>query len=99
MIHLVIWVLLPKSAYWPNQTEPFSYFCWVCAVHDLQCGLTFNIGYPKLFMSCQRAIGKLAQQVVNNFAANRAATVSDWLLGFIFGIGSSGFPAPAGQVC
>ena len=34
-------------------------------------------------MGCQRAIGKLAQQVVNNFAANRAATVSDWPLGFI----------------
>jgi hypothetical protein len=50
-------------------------------------------------MSCQRAFGKLAQQVVNNFAANRAATVSDWPWGFIFGIGSSGFPAPTGQVC
>jgi hypothetical protein len=36
---------------------------------------------------------------VNNFAANLAATVSEWPLGFIFGIGSSGFPAPAGQVC
>jgi hypothetical protein len=50
-------------------------------------------------MSCQGAFGKLALQVVNNFAANRAATVSDWPLGIIFGIGSSGFPAPAGQVC
>jgi hypothetical protein len=50
-------------------------------------------------MSCQGASGKLAPQVVNNFAANRAATVSDWPLGFISGIGSSGFPAPAGQVC
>jgi hypothetical protein len=34
-------------------------------------------------MNCQRVIGKLAQQVVNNFAANQAATVSDWPLGFI----------------
>jgi len=34
-------------------------------------------------MGCQRAIEKLAQQAVNNFAANRAATVSDWPLGFI----------------
>jgi D-arabinose 5-phosphate isomerase GutQ len=50
-------------------------------------------------MSWERAIGKLAQRVVNNFAANRAATVSDWRLVFISGIGSSGFPAPAGQVC
>jgi hypothetical protein len=50
-------------------------------------------------MSCERAIGKVAQQVVNNFAANRTAMVSDWPLGFNFGIGSSGFPAPAGQVC
>jgi hypothetical protein len=37
-----------------------------------------DIGYPKLFMICERAIGKHAQQIVNNFAANRAATVSDW---------------------
>jgi hypothetical protein len=34
-------------------------------------------------MSCQRAFGKPAQQVVHNFAANRAAAVSDWPLGFI----------------
>jgi len=61
--------------------------------------LTKNIGYPKLFMICERAIGKPAQQIVNNFAANRAATVSDWLFGFIFGIGSHRFPAPAGQAC
>jgi hypothetical protein len=58
-----------------------------------------NIGYPKLFMICERAIGKPAQQIVNNFAANRAATVSDWPFGFIFGIGSHRFPAPAGQAC
>jgi hypothetical protein len=63
------------------------------------CGLTTNIGYPKLFMICERAIGKPAQQIVNNFAANRAATVSDWPFGFIFGIGSHRFPAPAGQAC
>jgi hypothetical protein len=36
---------------------------------------------------------------VNNFAANRTATVSEWPLGFISVIGSFGFPAPAGQVC
>jgi len=34
-------------------------------------------------MGCQRALEERAQQVVNNFAANQAATVSDWLLGFI----------------
>jgi hypothetical protein len=39
-----------------------------------------NIGYPKLFMSRQRASEKHVQQVVNNFAANWAATVSDWPL-------------------
>jgi hypothetical protein len=50
-------------------------------------------------MICERAIGKHAQQIVNNFAANRAATVSDWPFGFIFGIGSHWFPAPAGQAC
>jgi hypothetical protein len=50
-------------------------------------------------MNCERAIGKHAEQVVNNFAANGAGTVSDWPLGFISGIGSSGFPAPTGQVC
>jgi hypothetical protein len=38
-------------------------------------------------------------QPVNNFAANRAATVSDWPFGFIFGIGSLWLPAPAGQAC
>jgi hypothetical protein len=50
-------------------------------------------------MICERANGKPAQQVVNNFAANRAATVSDWPLGFIFGIGSHWLPAPVGQAC
>jgi len=50
-------------------------------------------------MGCQRAFEKRAQQAVNNFAANRAATVSDWPLGFIFGIGSLWLPAPAGQAC
>jgi hypothetical protein len=50
-------------------------------------------------MGCQRAFEKPAQQVVNNFAANRAATVSGWPLGFIFGIGSLRLPAPAGQAC
>jgi hypothetical protein len=48
-------------------------------------------------MSWERAIGKLAQQVVNNFAANRAATVSDWLLGFISGIGSHWFSRTDGS--
>jgi hypothetical protein len=48
-------------------------------------------------MSCERAIGKPAQQMVNNFAASRTATVSDWPLGFIFGIGSYWLPAPAGS--
>jgi hypothetical protein len=47
-------------------------------------------------MNCQRAIGKLAEQVVNNFAANRAARVSDWPLGFIFGIGSHWFSRTGG---
>jgi len=50
-------------------------------------------------MDCQRAVKKRAQQVVNNFAANRAATVSDWPFGFIFGNGSLWLPAPAGQAC
>jgi len=50
-------------------------------------------------MGCQRALEKRAQQVVNNFAANQAATGSDWPLGFIFGIGSLWLPAPAGQAC
>jgi hypothetical protein len=50
-------------------------------------------------MICQRAFKKRVQQMVNNLAANRAATVSDWPLGFIFGIGSLWFPAPAGQAC
>jgi hypothetical protein len=68
--------------------------------YDLVIGLDrSDIGYPKLFMICERAIGKPAQQIVNNFAANRAATVSDWPFGFIFGIGSHRFPAPAGQAC
>ena len=58
-----------------------------------------DIGYPKLFMSWERAIGEPAQQIVNNFAANRAATVSEWPFGFIFGIGFNWFPAPAGQAC
>jgi hypothetical protein len=43
-------------------------------------------------MICERAIGKHAQQIVNNFAANRAATVSDWPFGSIFGIGLHRFP-------
>ena len=47
-------------------------------------------------MSCQRASGKLAQQVVNNFAANRAATLSDWPLGFISGIGLLWFSRTGG---
>jgi hypothetical protein len=47
-------------------------------------------------MSCQRVFGKLAQQVMNNFAANRAATGSDWPLGFIFGIGSLWFSRTGG---
>jgi hypothetical protein len=55
-----------------------------------------DIGHPKLFMSCQRASGKLAQQVVNNFAANRAATLSDWPLGFISGIGLLWFSRTGG---
>ena len=50
-------------------------------------------------MGWKRAIRKLAAQTVNNFAANRAATVLDWPFGFNCGIGSLGFPAPAGQVC
>jgi len=50
-------------------------------------------------MICERAFKKRAQRVVNNFAANRAATRSDWPLGFISVIGSSGVPAPAGQAC
>jgi hypothetical protein len=50
-------------------------------------------------MNWERAVGTVAEQVVNNLAANRAATASDWPLGFISGIGSSGFPAPTGQVC
>jgi len=58
-----------------------------------------NIGYPKLFTSCERVLGKAAQQIVNNFAANRAATVTEWPFGFIFGIGFNRFPAPAGQAC
>ena len=49
-------------------------------------------------MDCEWADEEPAQQVVNNFAANRAA-ISDWPLGFIFGIGSLWFPAPAGQAC
>jgi hypothetical protein len=48
-------------------------------------------------MNCQRAFGKLAPQVVNNFAANRAATVSDWPFGFIFGISSLGFSRTGGS--
>jgi hypothetical protein len=35
---------------------------------------------------------KPAERVVNNFAANRAATGSDWPLGFISVIGFSGCP-------
>jgi hypothetical protein len=50
-------------------------------------------------MICARAIGEHAQQMVNNFAASRSATVSEWPFGFIFGIGSHRFPAPAGQAC
>ena len=50
-------------------------------------------------MGCERANEERAQQPVNNFAANRAATVSDWPLGFNFGIGSLWLPAPAGQAC
>src|ERR1019366_8950173 len=50
----------------------------------------------KLCMSCERAFGKLAQQVVNNFAANPAATISDWPWGFIFGIGSHWFSRTGG---
>jgi len=50
-------------------------------------------------MSCQRAFGKLAPQVVNNFAANGAAPVSDWPFGLIAVSVRSGFPAPAGQAC
>jgi hypothetical protein len=42
------------------------------------------VGHPKLFMSCPRAYGKLAPQVVNKFDANRAATLSEWPLVFIF---------------
>jgi len=59
-----------------------------------------NIGYPKLFSG--GAAGRReapAVPTVNNFAASRAATVSEWPLGFIFGIGSHRFPAPAGQAC
>ena len=48
-------------------------------------------------MICERAIGKPAQQIVNNFAANRAATVSDWPFGFIFGISSLGFSRTGGS--
>jgi len=57
------------------------------------------IGYPKLFMGCQRAFEKPAPRTVNNFAAHRAATGSDWPLGLICGIGFLWFPAPAGQAC
>jgi hypothetical protein len=37
-----------------------------------------DMGYPKLFMGCQHASGMLVPHVVNDVAANRAATVSDW---------------------
>ena len=37
-----------------------------------------------------------AAPTVNNFAANRAATGSDWPLGFISGIGSHWFSRPGG---
>ncbi len=60
----------------------------ICELNRLFQCRNADIGYPKLFMGCQRAFGKLAQQVVNNFAANRAASVSDWPLGFISGIDS-----------
>jgi hypothetical protein len=49
-------------------------------------------------MGCQRASGNLAPPVVNNFAANRAPTASDWPLGFIPLLVLSGFPARAGQM-
>ena len=48
-------------------------------------------------MGCERANEELAQQAVNNFAANRAAMVSDWPLGFISGIGSLWLSRPGGS--
>ena len=49
-----------------------------------------NIGYPKLFMGCERAIKKPVQLVLNNFAANRTASMSEWPLDFIFGVSVGG---------
>jgi hypothetical protein len=43
-------------------------------------------------MICQRAFKKRVQQIVNNLAANRAATLSDWPFGFISVSVLSGFP-------
>jgi hypothetical protein len=56
-----------------------------------------NIGYPKLFVSCKRAFKKPAQRAVNNFAANRTATASDWPLDFIFGVSVGGAGGVTGR--
>jgi len=41
-------------------------------------------------MGCERAIKKPVQLVLNNFAANRTASMSDWPLDFIFGVSVGG---------
>ena len=90
---------VPSSTSKASTNLPRKAFCGVAGRRPTRLQLTSNIGYPKLFMGCERANEKRAQQPVNNFAANRAATVSDWPLGFNFGIGSLWLPAPAGQAC
>ena len=55
-------------------------------------GITKNIGYPKLFTDCQRAFELPVPQAVNNFAANQAATRSDWPLAFNAVLVSTGCP-------
>jgi len=44
---------------------------WACSVENISVRFASpngDIGYPKLFMGCQRAHAKQAQQAVNNFA-------------------------------
>jgi hypothetical protein len=51
-------------------------------------------------MGCERAVRKARAAGRESLRREPVGDgVSDWPLGFISVIGSSGFPAPAGQVC
>jgi len=83
-----------------SKSFDFMLMLWLNSAAVNSCGLTTNIGYPKLFNG--GAVGRQetpAAPTVNNFVAATSAATWGWPGWFICGYPSIGFPAPAGQVC